>query len=549
MSRVDRRALNALLLVALAAGALSSPAPAQTGNPPARPELTNPDSTLAITLQQIPGSPIGLEDAQKMALVQATDVRTAEAVMHAARGALRHESGAFDPELFLDADRVGVEQPTASPFSGGDSLPSGASLLRTTTTRASTGARVKLPTGTELTASLLATKLETNSTFALLNPEYDASGVLSVRQPLLKGFGPGTWGDRSAAKRDYEAARARFEDAVLATRALVERTYWDLYAAERDYGVQQIITDRAAALLNETQLRARAGLVGPGAVASARVFYTQQEQSLLDFEETLDRTSDRLATLVGQRPPGDSRRYKPSDEPPRDFTVEPEETLVRRAVDRSRELQGAERDLAAARARERGAWWNMLPTLDVRGSLGGTGLAGTGRDFINPFTGQPDRIDLPGNFSQTWAQIRGRDFPTWSAGLSVSVPIGFRAGAGDHQRRRAEADIAEQRAIATRRSLEERVRAAYRELEHASKRMEAAQNGVNASLEQVRIGLIEFRNGRTTAFELTRVSADLATAQQRYSQALVRTAKAYADLRRLTSEGLPPARDHDQGGD
>jgi outer membrane protein TolC len=311
--------------------------------------------------------------------------------------------------------------------------------------------------------------------------------------------------------------------------------------------VQQIITDRASALLNETQLRGKAGLVGPGAVANARVFYTQQEQSLLDTEETLDHTSDQLASLVGQRPPGDTRRYKPTDEPPHDFTVESEEALVTKAIRQSRELKGAERDLAAARARERGAWWNMLPTLDVRGSLGGAGLSGTGRDFINPFTGQPDRISPDGDFGDTFSQVRKRDFPSWSAGLSVSLPIGFRAGSGDHQRRRAEADIAEQRAIATRRSLEERVRAAYREVEHASKRMDAAQSGVLASLEQTRIGLIEFRNGRTTAFELTRVAADLATAQQRYSQALVRTAKAYADLRRLTSEGLPPAQE--KGGD
>ena len=171
-------------------------------------------------------------------------------------------------------------------------------------------------------------------------------------------------------------------------------------------------------------------------------------------------------------------------------------------------------------------------------------------DFSNPFSnppGQIDRIDLDGGFGDTFTQVRKRDFPSWSAGLSLSIPIGFRAGSGDHQRRRAELDIAEQRAIATRRSLEERVRVAYRELEHASKRMEAAQSGVNASLEQTRIGLIEFRNGRTTAFELTRVAADLATVQQRYSQALVRTAKAYADLRRLTSEGLPPAQE--KGGD
>ena len=507
----------------------------------------NPDSLLTITIQQIPGSAIALEDAQRMAADQATDVRAARAQMHAAHRALRHESGAFDPELFFDADRVGTDQPTTSPFSDGDSLPSGASLVRTTTTTASTGARVTLPPGTEITAALNATKLETNSTFALLNPEYDATTVLSLRQPLLKGFGPGTWGDRSAAARDYEAARARYEDALLAMRALVERTYWDLYAAERDYGVQQIITDRAAALVNEAELRAKAGLVGPGAVANARVFYTQQEQALLDTEETLDRTSDQLATLVGQRPANDTKRFKPSDDPPRDFTVEPEDALVAKAVKQSRELKGAERDFAAAWARERGAWWNQLPTLDIRGSLGGNGLSGMGRDFINPFTGQPDRIDLDDGYGAAISQARKRDFPNWSAGLSVSVPIGFRAGAGDHQRRRAEADLAEQRAIATRRSLEVRVRAAYRELDHASRRMEAAQGGVNASLEQTRIGLIEFRNGRTTAFELTRIAADLATAQQRYSQALVRTAKAYADLRRLTSEGLPQAKD--QGGE
>jgi outer membrane protein TolC len=502
--------------------------------------IDNPDSTLAIAIQKIQGTPITLEETIQKALVHETTVREAEAAMRAARGTLRHESGAFDPELFLDADRVGTDQPTASIFSGGDTLASGISVVRSTRTITSTGARVTLPTGTELSASLLSTKLETNSTLAFVNPEYDANGVLSVRQPLLKRFGPGTWGDRSAAARAYEAARARYEDAVLETRARVERTYWDLYAARRDLALQEIIRDRAKSLVDESQLRARAGLVGPGAVASARVFSTQQAQVLLDFDEAVDRVSDQLATLIGERPAGTLKRFTPVDEPPRDLPIESEEALVAKALAQSREVKSAEREVAAARARSISAWWNMLPTLDVRGSLGGAGLSGRGRDFINPFTGQPDRINIDGDFSDTWTQVRKRDFPSWSTGVSLSVPIGFRAGRGDRDRRRAELDIAEQRAIATRRSIEERVRVAYRELDHAKRRLDAAQSGVEASLEQVRIGLIEYRNGRTTAFELTRVAADLATGQQRYSQALVRAAKAYADLKRLTSEGLPP---------
>jgi len=63
----------------------------------------------------------------------------------------------------------------------------------------------------------------------------------------------------------------------------------------------------------------------------------------------------------------------------------------------------------------------------------------------------------------------------------------------------------------------------------------SATDGVEAALEQLRVGTIEYRNGRTTAFELVRLGADVATSQERYSQALVSAAKAAADLRYLTS--------------
>jgi len=537
MSRSGRTALRgappaiALLL------ALTSNAPLARGA-----ELLemNPDSVLTVMIQSIEGSPLRLSEAQQLATRNATGVRDAEAALHAARGALRHESGAFDPELFLDALRTSVDQPTASPFAGGDSLPSGASLLRTRQTRASTGARVTLPLGTELKASLLATKTETNSSFSLLNPEFDSDGALSLRQPLLKGFGPGTWSDRSAAAREVEAAQARYDDVVLGASTDTERAYWDLYAAERDYGVQLMIRDRAKALLEETRLRGQAGLVGPNAVANAQVFLAEQEQVLLDREEALDRLSDQMATLMGQRPPAGAPRYKPTDEPPQQFTIEPEDSLVSRALRQSREVHGAERRWAAARARQGGAKWNLLPTLDLLGSVGGKGLSGNAVDFINPFTGLPDRLRIDGGFGDTWSQVRSRDFPTWSAGFSLSIPIPLRSGRGDYQRLRGEADRAEQSLIATRRSLEERVRAGDRELRHAAARMESARTGVTASLEQVRIGILQYRSGRTTAFELVRLAADLATAQQRFSQAVVRTAKAVADLKRLTSEGLPP---------
>ena len=95
--------------------------------------------------------------------------------------------------------------------------------------------------------------------------------------------------------------------------------------------------------------------------------------------------------------------------------------------------------------------------------------------------------------------------------------------------------VADQRLVQLSRILEEEVRASYRELSHGKRRLNAAKEGVDAAQEQVRIGVIEFENGRSTAFELVRLGADFAVAQQRYSQALVRSAKAAANLRQLTS--------------
>jgi outer membrane protein TolC len=120
--------------------------------------------------------------------------------------------------------------------------------------------------------------------------------------------------------------------------------------------------------------------------------------------------------------------------------------------------------------------------------------------------------------------------------VEVSIPIGFRSGLGEKDRLEAQVVGAQQNYIEISRLLEEQVRAAYRELSHGKARLKAASEGVEAAQEQVRIGLIEFHNGRTTAFELVRLGEDSAVAQRRYSEALVRTAKAAATLRQLTSD-------------
>jgi outer membrane protein TolC len=490
----------------------------------------NPDSALVMTLAKINGTAISLDLAVNLALENATIVHEARAAFEAAVGNLRSKKGEFDPELFIETELRKDDHPTASPFSG-------ASVLSTDESSASAGTRMRLPIGTEIEASLNASRFKTNSAFSSLNPQYNSFGSISFRQPLLAGFGPAARRELAVAKKKYDASKSRYDYTVLQVRASVEVLYWELYTAERDYAVQQLIREQAQALLQEAQTRAKAGLVGPNQVANAQVFLAEQELNLLDREEQMDRVSDQLSSLIGKRPEAGYPRFITIEEPPLEFPIEPIETIVEKALKNNYELHAVKSDVESVRAHARAAHWDKLPTLDFLGSIGGSGLSGEGRDVI--FVSDTLRSTLSGNMIDALHQVTRRDFPNWSLGLQLTVPIGLRSRSGEYQRMQAEVIRAEQQYLAAANSLEEDVRANNRALMNGAQRLQIARTGVDAAQEQVRIGLIEFRNGRSTAFELVRLGADFAAAQKRYSEALVRTAKAAAFLKLLTSGEYP----------
>ncbi|MBK8166690.1 MAG: TolC family protein [bacterium] len=524
--RAQRATFGVIAAAVMAAMAFSvSPAPAAPG--PGTPAPADPDSALAAVLAALPGERVGLAGLLAASQSQSVAAQLAEADLAAAAAALRSERGAFDPELFGGATWTGSDQPAASLFSG-------APVLSTETAEIEAGARLTLPVGTELSASLSTARTVTNSAYAALSPQYQTFGSLTVRQPLLRGFGPAASAQLRAAERSAAAATAGRQAARQAVAAEVEAGYWELYAGERDLAVAVLIRDRMRLFLEETRLRARAGLVGPSQVASAEVFLAEQEQRVLDAEEQLDRRSDRLASLVGRRPAGGLPRFRPDDEPPAVLPVADLTTVLAAAVAGNPDLQVLAEQRAAAVARADGARWDARPRLDVFGGIGGHGLSGAARDVVLPGSADTTRYDVADGFGPSWAQVRDRDYPWWNAGVVVSLPLGGRAGQGEADRRRAEVARAEHLLEGARRELEEQVRAQHRELERGSRRLELAGAGVEASFRQVEIGMIEYRNGRSTAFEVVRLSADLAAAQQRYSQALVRTARAAAALTQLT---------------
>ena len=211
--------------------------------------------------------------------------------------------------------------------------------------------------------------------------------------------------------------------------------------------------------------------------------------------------------------------------------------LIKYALENNLELQAVRKEIDVANSSLDAAIWEVLPRLDLVGSLVSSGIGGDSQNII--FGGDTLRTTTGGSFGDMLSQVFKRKFPGWSVGIELSVPIGFRTGLGKQDRLEALVSFAEQQYIELSRNLEQLVRNAHRELSNGNKRLKVATFGVEAAQEQVRIGVIEFQNGRITAFELVRLGEDFAKAQRRYSESLVRTVNALATLKQLTSGRFP----------
>ncbi|RPI06959.1 MAG: TolC family protein [Ignavibacteriae bacterium] len=493
-------------------------------------QQTDRDSSLAGILGGMQGTSLTLAQAVQYGLTNATSVRKFEAKVLAAGGSVKKESGAFDPQLFFSLNHTDQQQPTASFFSG-------APVLFTQETNVQTGLQIVLPIGTQLQLALDTRSISTNSTLAFLNPEYDAVGTLSIRQPLLGGFAASARKRLTQSEQQLESAKDRYDQASLSVKTDVELRYWNLYASERDYAVQKLTRDRAEEFLKETQLRAQTGLIGPNQVANAKTFLAEQELLLIEREEQFEQQSEQLAALIGIRPESVPPRFIPVDEPAEDFPQAPEELLVEHALSRNLDLLAAQKDIESAKTFANAARWEALPRVDLVGSLGGNGLAGTGNTVVIFNDTLP--VARTASWSNALNQVGKRDYPNWSLGVDVNIPLGLRSGLGEQDRTEAVVRELEQNYIEQSRLIQQHVRTTYLELSNGKKRLQFARQDVEAADEQVRIGMIEFHNGRSTAFELVRLREDLAVAQQRYSSALIRTARAAAILKQLTSGWYP----------
>jgi outer membrane protein len=279
-----------------------------------------------------------------------------------------------------------------------------------------------------------STRNKFNSTFFTINP-YDQGDLdLQVSQPLLYGFGRAVNGRNILVSKNNEKyADLQFKQQVITTVSAVLNLYWDLVAFYQDVRAKKDELATAQQLFSDNQKQVDIGTLAPIEVtrAESQVYASQQDllvsQTNLLQQETvlknaLSKNGVASPTLADVHViPLDSIQVPEKDE------FKPTDELFNEAMHRRVEILQSTINIDSNKKNLVGIKNGLKPNLSAFFELTNNGLSGAAGPFFDPTA-----AGLVGSYNNLLGQIFKRNYPSYSAGVSLNIPLRNRAAQADY---------------------------------------------------------------------------------------------------------------------
>ncbi|HMF77995.1 MAG TPA: TolC family protein [Bryobacteraceae bacterium] len=276
-----------------------------------------------------------------------------------------------------------------------------------------------------------------NSQSYTLNPFTSANIDFQFSQNLLQGFGRPVLGRYiRVAKNNEKISDLQFKQQVITTVSAVLNLYWDLVSFNEDLKARKDELATAQQLFEDNKKQVQIGTLAPIEVtrAEAQVYSSQQDllisqTNLLQQETVLKNALSRKGVenpvLAGVRiVPIDTVQVPPKEE------LKPLDELVDAALKKRLEIAQDQLNLDSTSINLRAVKSGLKPSLQVFAELTNNGLSGS-QNYLTP--GAPAELPyLTGGYGNLLGQIARRNFPNYSAGLSLSIPLRNRQAQSDY---------------------------------------------------------------------------------------------------------------------
>ena len=372
--------------------------------------------------------------------------------------------------------------------------------------------------------SYSSNRIHVNSQFFSLNPYTTGALDLQVTQNLLQGFGRAVNGRNiRVQKNNLKITDLQFKQQLITTVSAALNLYWDLVSFHEDVKARQQGVAAAEQLLKDNKRQVEIGSLAEIEVtrAEAQLYSSKQDlviaQTNLLQQETilknaLTRNGAAAAGLTGIHiVPLDRITIPAKDE------ARAQEELIQEALGRRVEIEQNKINLESNKLNLVGIKNSLKPSLQAFAELTSNGLTGdpTVLGLLSPSIAY-----FSGGYSNLLAQIARRNFPNYSAGVSLNIPLRNRAAQSDYATSQLELRQNELNLKKNENQVRVDVQNALIGLEQARSRYEAAVKSRQLQEQTLSADQQKYALGASTAFLVVQDQRDLATAQSAEVQAM-----------------------------
>jgi len=369
-----------------------------------------------------------------------------------------------------------------------------------------------------------STHTRVNSQNFNLNPYTNGFLDLQVTQNLLQGFGSAVNGRNiRVQKNNVKVSDLQFKQQVITTVSSVLNLYWDLISFREAVLARQREVDAANQLLQNNKQQVQFGTLAEIEVtrAESQVYAAQQDltvaQTNLAQQETvlknaISRNGIASADLADVHIiPLDSI---PAPQP---AAARPIEDLVREALARRADVEQARINLQSNQINLVGIKNSLKPSLQAFAELTNNGLTGA----LTPLGATQLGIGpLIGGYGNLLGEIARRDYPSYSAGFSLSITLRNRAAQSDYVTSLLEIRQNELNLQKNINQVRVDVQNAVLGLQQARVRYEAAQKARVLQQQTLDADQKKETFGATTVYQVVQDQRDLASAVSSQVQAM-----------------------------
>jgi len=293
-------------------------------------------------------------------------------------------------------------------------------------------------TGTAIQTYFTSTRNNINSPDVLLNPATTGTIDFNVNQPLLQGFGRAV-NNRNirVAKNNLRVMDLTVKLQVITTISAVLNLYWDLVSFNEDLRIKKQGLALAQQLYEDNQEQVKLGTLPPIEVTRAAAEVSARKEDLLISETNLAQQETVLKNALSRNGVEsvwlDQVHIIPLDsfEVPKTDELKPTAELINEALESRPEIAQTKINLESSKINVQGTKNNLLPTLSAFADVNNQGLTGPVNPTYNNCCGPVDPYFI-GGYGNMLAQEFRRNFPNYSAGFSLTIPLRNRQAQADY---------------------------------------------------------------------------------------------------------------------